>query len=147
MAQNITYSSGGGRGAFGSGRGGGGFRGGTPGGGGGGGSWGGAHSGGGGRHGADTTTIHTQPIDELALKFRDSIKKFENYRNQMDAISMELMSTWVGLGRNKFETQYTILKGQFQDISDELYDIYDALVNAETTYIEADNAIAKGFKS
>lgn len=95
----------------------------------------------------DITMIHTRPIDELALQFRDSIHQFESYRNKLDTISQNLMETWEGKGRNKFETQYYILRGQFKDISDELYDIYDALIGAETAYLDADNAISKGFKS
>lgn len=96
---------------------------------------------------AGLQTVHTQPMDDLALKFRDNIQVFEGYREEMENISNRLMANWVGKGRNKFEAQYNILRGQFQDISDELYDIYDALIDAETAYVETDNEIAKAFKS
>ena len=53
------------------------------------------------------------------------------------------MDSWVGKGRNEFATQVSLINGKLGDISDELYDLYDAIVQAEKTYIDADQALAK----
>jgi len=52
-----------------------------------------------------------------------------------------LLGTWDGEGRNQFETQYTLMEQQLKDISDVLYEIYEALVDAQAAYIDADEAV------
>jgi WXG100 family type VII secretion target len=75
--------------------------------------------------------------------FKDSIKEFEGYVKQMKAHTSTLLNTWVGEGRNQFQTQYTLMERQLDDISDVLYEIYEALVDAQSAYIDADEAVAK----
>lgn len=91
--------------------------------------------------------VDTAEIEKTAMDFRNSIRCFENYRLQMEFVGSRLMDTWRGIGRNQFETQYTILKRQLKDISEELYDIYDSLLEAENFYVKNDNEYAKALKS
>lgn len=89
------------------------------------------------------TKLDTGGIDQAAMAFRDSIKTFEKYCQDMEDITQTLLSSWEGVGRKQFETQYLVLKGKLADINDELYDIYDELIAAEAAYGEADRDIAK----
>ena len=86
-------------------------------------------------------------ITEAAKTFRDNINKFDQCVIDMNKATNDVLRNWSGKGRNQFETQMNLMKKQLDDISDGLYDIYNALVNAETGYIEEDEAVAKQFDS
>lgn len=91
--------------------------------------------------------LDTSEMEDTAKAFRDSIKQFGNYCNRMELITQQLLLSWDGKGRNQFETQYRILKGKLADINDELYDIYEELIEAEAAYGEADRKIAKEMRT
>ena len=90
--------------------------------------------------------LDTNGIDETAVKFRESIQTFQGYCEEMDNITKTLLDSWDGKGKKMYETQYRILKGKLADINDELYDIYEELIDAEAAYGEADRKIAKEMK-
>lgn len=73
----------------------------------------------------------------------DNITLFNAQVQKMRRTSTNLLSTWQGKGRNEFETQMTLMMSKLDDISDDLYDMYNALVKAEKEYIDADEAKAK----
>lgn len=54
---------------------------------------------------------------------------------------------WVGEGRTGFENLFYVIDQQMKDISDEFWDMYSALVEIETSYMEADQAIATQINS
>jgi len=89
--------------------------------------------------------IDVQGITSTAIVFRSTIRAFDDCITQMDNVTNNVLRNWVGRGRNQFETQMAIMKGQLDDISDTLYDVYNALVDAETGYIDQDEAVAKQF--
>jgi uncharacterized protein YukE len=65
----------------------------------------------------------------------------------MNKATNNVLRNWVGKGRNQFETQMSLMKKQLDDISEGLYDIYNALVDSEEGYIEEDENVAKQFDS
>lgn len=87
--------------------------------------------------------LDTNAIDSTAQGFKNSIEQFGDCCDRMEEITRNLLDSWDGKGRNKYETQYRILKGKLADINDELYDIYEELISAEAAYGEADRKIAK----
>lgn len=86
-------------------------------------------------------------ITEAAKLFRKKIKEFDQCVTSMDRATNNVIRNWVGKGRNEFETQMKLMKSQLDDISEGLYDIYNALVDSETGYIDEDEAVAKQFDS
>lgn len=84
-------------------------------------------------------------ITEVAKTFRENISEFDLCVIDMNKATNEVLRNWVGKGRNQFETQMNLMKKQLDDISEGLYDIYNALVDSEEGYIEEDEAIAKQF--
>lgn len=72
-----------------------------------------------------------------------AVKEFINQKKEMQNTTRKLLSTWVGKGRNEFQTQTDLINSRLEDISEELSDIYELLVDAERTYIDADEAAAK----
>jgi WXG100 family type VII secretion target len=91
--------------------------------------------------------LNVSGITEAAKKFRSSIGEFDQCLIKMDKATNNVLQNWVGKGRNQFETQVSLMKKQLDDISEDLYDIYDALVDSEEGYIEEDEAVAKQFDS
>ncbi len=84
-------------------------------------------------------------ITNAAIAFRSNIHKFDRCVMSMDRATNNVLSNWVGKGRNQFETQMSLMKSQLDDISEGLYDIYNALVDSEKGYIDEDEAVAKQF--
>lgn len=91
--------------------------------------------------------LEVQGITEAAKSFQTNIKKFDQCVIDIDHATNDVLRNWVGKGRDQFETQMSLMKGQLDDISEGLYDIYNALLDAETGYIDEDEAVAKQFSA
>lgn len=50
---------------------------------------------------------------------------------------------WQGEGKNQFEKDYNTIYQQLSDIGDIMYELYDALIDAQAAYIQADEEAAK----
>lgn len=84
-------------------------------------------------------------ITEASQQFRSKIKKFDNCVSRMNQETNNITRDWVGKGSNQFQTQMTLMLSQLDDISEILYDIYEALLDAEVAYIDEDIEVAKQF--
>lgn len=84
-------------------------------------------------------------ITDAARTFQHNIGQFDQCVTDMDRATNQVLCNWVGVGRNQFETQMALMKSQLDDISEGLYDIYNSLVDAESAYIDEDEAVAKQF--
>ncbi|WP_167955714.1 WXG100 family type VII secretion target [Anaerosporobacter faecicola] len=91
-------------------------------------------------------TLDTSGFEAACKKFEQAGKDFTTYIKQIETTSTTLLDTWEGKGRKEFEYQYKLLKGKFEDISDDLYEIYSSLQEAEVTYVEADEEVSKAIK-
>lgn len=89
------------------------------------------------------TYLDTDGIEDAYSDFQDSIRDLENCVSRMERATSTLLDSWIGKGRNQFETEYRLIGQQLKDISDELYDIYQALLDAHTAYIDADEQVSK----
>ena len=56
-------------------------------------------------------------ITNAAIAFRSNIHKFDRCVMSMDRATNNVLSNWVGKGRNQFETQMSLMKSQLDDIS------------------------------
>ena len=93
------------------------------------------------------THLETDPICKMSLNFKTQIQTFDQCVSKMDAITQQTLENWIGKGRNEFQVQAALMKRQLDDLSDNLYAMYDDLVEAEKTYIDQDIAVAKQFSS
>lgn len=91
-------------------------------------------------------TLDTSGFEDACKKFEQAGRDFTACLKRLETTSTNLFDSWDGKGRNEFEYQYKLLKGKLEDISDDLYEIYDALLEAEVTYSEADDEMAKAIK-
>lgn len=76
-------------------------------------------------------------IDACLKEYKEIIKKISTSTNT-------LLDSWYGEGKDEFEKDYSTIYQQLSDISDIMYDLYDALVDADATYVQTDEEIAKG---
>jgi len=90
--------------------------------------------------------LDTSGFETACKSFKSGTKDFDEYVKRLKTISTALLQNWEGKGSNEFEYQYNLLKGKLVDISDDLYEIYDALMEAEVAYSDADDELAKGIK-
>lgn len=94
-------------------------------------------SGGGVKH-LDTSKFHS-----TISAFKKGITEYNTIKSDVERATNELFVTWQGEGKTQFERNYTTLYRQLTDIADIMYDLYDALAEAEAAYIEADQQSAK----
>lgn len=87
--------------------------------------------------------LETEGFLQAETTISDTITKFNEQVTKMRNTTTTLLGTWAGDGRVEFDTQTTLIMGKLGDISDELYDLYNALVEAHQAYIDADEAAAK----
>lgn len=89
--------------------------------------------------------LDVKGITDAAIAFRSKISEFDKCVIDMNNATNEVLRNWIGEGRNQFEVQMGLMKKQLDDISEGLYDIYNALVDSEAGYINEDEAVAKQF--
>lgn len=91
-------------------------------------------------------SLDTSGFESACKTFEEASRSFTDYVNQLESISESLLDTWEGKGRNQFEYQYKLLKGKLKDISDDLYEIYESLMESELKYVDADEEVAQAIK-
>lgn len=93
-------------------------------------------------------------------KFKLDTSKFVNVANDTKKLADELENVilkcsntinklygdWSGETRNEFEKKYKIFDSQVTDIKNGLWDLYEDIVTAEESYIQADTDLAKTMK-
>lgn len=90
-------------------------------------------------------TLDTSGLVQLENTIKSAIPEFQQLENQIRGTSNRLMSSWVGEGKVEYQTQAELIFTKINDISEELTDLYNMVVSAEKTYIDADQAAAKAF--
>lgn len=88
------------------------------------------------------------------IHFNDTINAYKNHIRQFDSIVASVnnitkkvvdKSKWKGKGRDAFEKDCKQVQQNLQDITDIMYDLRDALINAHAGYMETDEALSKSF--
>lgn len=87
-------------------------------------------------------SLKTEKFGQAELDVRDLANKVGDLKAELDTCKNALLANWVGDGRASFKSCYDVIAGNINDISEEVWDLYDSLCNAEEAYIEADRDIA-----
>ena len=88
--------------------------------------------------------IDSQKLLDAANTIDVCLKDYKNIIKRISTTTNDLLDSWYGEGRTEFEKDYSTVYQQLSDISDIMYDLYDALVDADATYIQTDEELAKG---
>lgn len=93
--------------------------------------------------GAGIGYLETRYFESVIQAFSKGTAEYDDIRSAVGDTIDKLLPTWEGDGKKQFEYDYDILYRQLEDIGDILYELYDALVEAEAAYIEADTLASK----
>ena len=93
--------------------------------------------------GGNVQHLDTSKFDSTISAFNKGIEEYNNIKLTVEKITNALFSNWQGEGKTQFEKDYTTLYRQLTDIADIMYELYDALIDADAAYIKADEEAAK----
>lgn len=87
--------------------------------------------------------LDTSSFAECANASKKLAEELENAMLACDKSIDSLYFSWSGKARNEFEKKYKIFEHQVTDIKNALWDLYEDIVAAEESYIQADTDAAK----
>lgn len=91
--------------------------------------------------------LDTVNFNETIQAYAGYVKQFEEIVRGVNSTANAIVNQWEGKGRNAFEKDYRQVQLNLKDITDIMYDIRDALIDAYAEYIKADQALSKSFES
>lgn len=87
--------------------------------------------------------LDTEKFANTISTLKKSIAEYNDIKNEIKVTTDTLFEDWTGEGKTQFQKDYATLFRQLTDIADIMYELYDTLVEAEATYIKADEEAAK----
>lgn len=102
---------------------------------------------GGGRHDETVRHLETASFSDTIHMYEKSIKQFEAIVRDVNKTCETIAAQWKGKGRDAFNKDYQQVQINLKDVTDIMYDIRDALINAQSEYMKADEALSKSYES
>lgn len=93
------------------------------------------------------THLDTVNFDDTRSAYANYITQFEDIVLGVNKAASTMVDNWKGKGRDAFEKDYKQVQINLSDISDIMYDLQEALVNAHVEYIKTDLALSKSYES
>lgn len=87
--------------------------------------------------------LDTNKFESTIATFKSGIEEYNTIKSDIEKTTNALFNYWQGKGKSQFEKDYTTIYRQLTDIADIMYELYDALVDAQAAYIQADEEAAK----
>lgn len=87
--------------------------------------------------------LDTTNFQDTVKTFKTAIESFQESKRNIQTKTNELIDTWQGDARNKFESKYNLFIGKIGDLEEVLIDYYNALLDSEMAYREADEELGK----
>lgn len=91
--------------------------------------------------------LDTQNFNQTIADYAKQIKQFEEIVAKVNSVANDAVEHWKGKGCNAFEKDYKKVQLNLKDISDIMYDMRDALIEAHAEYMKTDNALSKSYES
>lgn len=89
------------------------------------------------------TYLNTNKFSTTVSAFKSGIEEYNSIRLGVESTSNALFTIWEGKGKTQFEKDYTTIYQQLTDIGDIMYELYDAIIDAQAAYISADEEAGK----
>lgn len=89
--------------------------------------------------------LDTNKFSDAINAFKQGVEKYNGIKHSVQSKTVQLMASWDGEGATQFDKDYEVIYKQLDDLADVLYDLYDALIDAQAAYIKTDEALAKQF--
>lgn len=93
------------------------------------------------------TTVDTDALIACRQAFDNAMKEYKAHKDDIKTAVDDLLEHWEGDGRTAFEKDYRLLTNQLEDLMDVLLDLRKGIVDAETSFIEADAEVSKNIAS
>lgn len=87
--------------------------------------------------------LDTNKFSEVIAIFKKEIETYNDIKSDVEKTTNALFKDWQGKGKTQFEKDYTTIFQQLTDIADIMYELYNALIDAQAAYIQADEDAAK----
>ena len=87
--------------------------------------------------------LDTNKFSSTIAIFKSGIEEYNRIKNGVKSTTNDLFLKWQGEGKAQFESDYYTIYQQLSDIGDIMYELYDALIDAQAAYIQADEEAAK----
>lgn len=91
------------------------------------------------------TYLKTDDFTATVNAFKSGVNEYNSIKSEVQRITNNVLMTWKGEGRKQFEKDYAIIFRQLEDIGDIMYELYDALIEAQATYVTTDEELSKQF--
>lgn len=91
--------------------------------------------------------LDTKSFAETIAAFSGYISDFEGIVSGVRDIYKEMLGSWEGEGRRAFEKDCNQVQLNLKDLSDVMYELRDALIDAQVKFVEKDAAVSKAFDS
>jgi len=91
--------------------------------------------------------LDTVNFNDTLTAYANYVKQFEGIVRGVNTAAGTMVDNWKGKGCTAFEKDYKQVQLNLQDISDIMYDLHGALVDAHAEYMKTDLALSKSFES
>lgn len=91
--------------------------------------------------------LDTVNFNSTMAAYANYIKQFESIVSGVNSSAKTMVDNWKGKGQKAFEKDYKQVQLNLKDITDIMYDLRDALIDAHAEYIKTDSALSKSFES
>lgn len=96
---------------------------------------------------ANVTHLDTVHFNDTRTAYANYIRQFEEIVRSVNTATQTVIGHWKGKGSSAFEEDCRQVQLNLKDITDIMYDLRDALTDAEAEYVKSDAAVAKSFES
>lgn len=87
--------------------------------------------------------LDTTHMDAVLEQYSRLATQLRNLKNEMSTTVTDVLFSWVGDGRNEFECKVRLMIQHFSDMTDEFWDTYEELLDADSKYRQTDVDAAK----
>ena len=95
----------------------------------------------------NVTHLDTIHFNDTILSYNGYIRRYEGIVQEVYTALHTMLDHWEGKGCKAFEKDCKQVQINLKDISDIMYDLRDALINAHAEYMKTDAALSKSFES
>lgn len=91
--------------------------------------------------------VSTEHFSDVEVAARELANQIEDIKSTITTANAFVQSSWVGRGADAYGDLSYVIEQQVKDVSEEFWDVYEALVDAEKTFLETDQELATNIAS
>lgn len=92
-------------------------------------------------------TVNTEHMSDVELAAKRVAEDVRTLESDLRSSATAACWDWVGEGRGGFNDLSQVVTMQIKDIADELWKLYEKLIEIEGAFMEADQAMGTDFES